>query len=60
MSISERDFIGAFIFGGLFVFWTWLVFDLGSYNSVKLHSTQETCEAELLRSESCEQVWVKG
>ena len=58
MSNGENMFMGALL-GLAFMCWTWLVFDLGSYSSGEQHPTQETCEAELRRSESCEQVWVK-
>jgi len=59
MRKGYRVFLGAFICGVLFFLWTLIVFDIGSYSSGELHSTQETCEAELRRSESCKQVWVK-
>ncbi len=58
MSNGERVFIGA-IFGMLFMCWTGLVLEIGKSKAPDLHPTQETCEAELLRSESCKQVWVK-
>ena len=59
MSNGERVFIGA-MFGVLFMCWTGLMYELGKSQAPDLHSTQQACEAELLRSESCEQVWVKG
>lgn len=43
----------------VFVLWSVTMFAAGGDLAPDLPPTQQTCEAELLRSESCEQVWVK-
>ena len=59
MSDGENLFMGALL-GLAFICWSALMAASGWEQAPDLHPTQEACEAELLRSESCEQVWVKG
>jgi len=59
MSNGENMIMGALLCFA-FMCWSALMFVAGGDTAPDLHSAQQACEAELRRSESCEQVWVKG